>query len=281
MTDVKFVGRRVAERRPSVRPRDALANAPNVPLYARVFQTLRDEILTGFYDSSGKLPAEFAIENRFLVSRITVRRAVDELQRAGLVMRSQGRPTEILPRPPALVVDVGREIESHKAEGIDMQPLVLTFTWLRPDASLAESLMLDGPDEKVLWVTRLRRRLGQPVSHTSAHMPERIGRLVSRDALNHHQLIDILRQQGQVAASADQILTAAPASHAIAELLDLPVGAPLFCLRRLTRDSDGRPMVLLNSSLRWDRFSYRMDMRQAASLAMPAPEAADELIYSL
>ncbi len=67
-----------------------------------------------------------------------------------------------------------------------------------------------------------------------------------------------------MAVSAEQIMSAAPATHAIAKLLDLAPGAPLFCLRRLTRDDSGRPMVLLNSSLRWDRFSYRLSLRQTA-----------------
>jgi GntR family transcriptional regulator len=224
---------------------EEIATTPGLPLYGRVFQKLRDEILSGRYDSGGALPTEFALENRFSISRITVRRAIEELERAGLVERNKGRAAQILPRPPALVVDVSQEIESHMAQGIDMQPRVLSFTWIKPDADLMETLEITEPEERVLWVTRLRRRHGQPVSHTSAHMPERIGRLVTQEALNRQQLIEILRQQGKVAVSAEQIMSAAPATHAIAKFLDLEPGAPLFCIRRLTRDDSGRPMVLL------------------------------------
>jgi GntR family transcriptional regulator len=155
------------------------------------------------------------------------------------------------------------------AQGIDMQPRVLSFTWIKPDANLMETLEITDPGERVLWVTRLRRRHGQPVSHTSAHMPERIGRLVTEEVLNQQQLIEILRQQGKVAISAEQIMSAAPATPTIARLLDLAPGAPLFCIRRLTRDEIGRPMVLLNSSLRWDRFSYRLSLRQTPAGATP------------
>jgi GntR family transcriptional regulator len=231
------------------------------PLYARVYQSLRDEILSDHYSVGGALPSEYVLEQRFLVSRITVRRALEELERAGLIERSQGRSATILPRPAPLVVDVGQEIATVLAEAADMRPRILSFRWIKPEADLAETLQV-ALDSRVLWVTRLRRRLGQPVSHTSVHMPEHIGREMSEEALDRLQLIDILRGQGHVADSADQLLSAAPAPPGIAKLLDLPPGAPIFSLRRLMRDAAGRPILLLHASMRWDRFSYRLSLRQ-------------------
>jgi GntR family transcriptional regulator len=236
------------------------------PLYARVFQSLRDEILSDRYDNTGMLPSEYALEQRFGVSRITIRRALEELERAGLIERGRGRNASILPRPAAIVVDVTQEIATHMAQGADMQPRVLSFRWIKPELDLAEALEVATTD-RVLWVTRLRRRLGQPVSHTSVHMPERIGREITEEALNRHQLIEILRGRGHVAVSAEQLLSAAPAPPGIAKLLDLPTGAPIFSMRRLMRDAEGRPILLLHSSLRWDRFSYRLSLRQTAPTA--------------
>jgi len=68
---------------------------------------------------------------------------------------------------------------------------------------------------------------------------------------------------GHVVASADQIMSAAPASPAMAQMLDLEPGDPIFCFRRLMRDADRRPMGLLYSSFRWDRFTYSMSLKQS------------------
>ena len=231
------------------------------PLYARVYQSLRDEILSDRYPAGGALPSEFALEKRFMVSRITVRRSLEELERAGLIERGQGRNASILPRPAPLVVDVGQEIASAIAEAADMRPQLLSFRWIKPEADLAETLEV-APDSRVLWVTRLRSRFGQPVTHSSVHMPEHVGRDISEEALDRLQLVDMLKSAGHLADNAEQLLSAAPAPPGIAKLLDLPSGAPIFSLRRLTRNSDGRPILLLHASMRWDRYSYRLSLRQ-------------------
>ena len=251
--------------------RTKLQQPSGPPLYARVYQSLRDEILSDRYSVGGALPSEYTLEQRFLVSRITVRRALEELERAGLIERSQGRSATVLPRPAPLVVDVGQAIESGLAEAADTRPRILSFRWIRPESDLAEALQVD-PVRRVLWVTRLRRRLGQPVSHTSVHMPEHIGCEMSEEALDQLNLIDILKSRGHVADSAEQLLSAAPAPPGIAKLLDLAPGAPIFSLRRLMRDADGRPILLLHASMRWDRFSYRLSLRQTK----PAEDAVAE-----
>jgi GntR family transcriptional regulator len=197
------------------------------PLYARVYQSVRDEILSDRYPVGGALPSEYMLEQRFQVSRITVRRALEELERAGLIERSQGRSATILPRPAPLVVDVGQAIASVLAEGADTQPRVLSFRWIRPEADLAQTLEV-APDSRVLWVTRLRRRMGQPVSHTSVHMPEHIGCELSEEVLDRQQLLDVLKSNGHVADSAEQLLSAAPAPPGIAKLLDLSGRAHLL-----------------------------------------------------
>jgi hypothetical protein len=82
------------------------------------------------------------------------------------------------------------------------------------------------------------------------------------------------------------LLSAAPAPPGIAKLLDLAPGAPIFSMRRLMRDAAGRPILLLHASMRWDRFSYRLALRQTrpmtdAAAAAPSGAAEDESIEEL
>lgn len=265
--------------------RKKLQQPSGPPLYARVYQSLRDEILSDRYPVGGALPSEYTLEQRFLVSRITVRRALEELERAGLIERSQGRSATILPRPSPPVVDVGQAMESVLAEAADMRPRILSFRWIKPEADLAQTLEV-APDSRVLWVTRLRRRMGQPVSHTSVHMPEHIGFEMSEEVLDRLPLLDVLRSGGHVADSAEQLLSAAPAPPGIAKLLDLLPGAPIFSMRRLMRDAARRPILLLHASMRWDRFSYPLSLRQTKPTGdraegPPTLAAEDERIEGL
>ena len=55
-----------------------------VPLYSQLRELLRQRILDGVYQSHQQLPSELELVARFTVSRITVRQALNDLQREGL-----------------------------------------------------------------------------------------------------------------------------------------------------------------------------------------------------
>jgi DNA-binding LacI/PurR family transcriptional regulator len=65
------------------------------PKHQQVFETLSREILSGRYQAGQKFPSEAALVNRFHASRITVGRAVHELQQRGLVERFAGSGTYV------------------------------------------------------------------------------------------------------------------------------------------------------------------------------------------
>jgi len=244
---------------------------PQLPLYQLVFQTLRDEIVSGRFDDFGQLPSELSLEARFGVSRITIRRACDELERAALIERSKGRSARLVQRLPPIVGDVRQELETHKAQLLDMAPKVLHLAWITPDPVLADTLDIALTD-KVLWVTRLRSRRKRPVSHTSVFIAHRYGVGISKEVLESTQLLDVWRAMGHPVKSADQIMSAAPAAEPVASHLGLRPGEPIFCIRRLFRDAQGRPMGLLYGSLRWDRFTYSMSLEEK-SFAPQRPDA--------
>mgnify|MGYP000175825728 CR=1 FL=1 len=64
-----------------------------VPLYQQVMDDLKGEIARGVYASGSRIPSEMELAKYYGVGRITVRRAVEELSRAGYLNRQQGRGT--------------------------------------------------------------------------------------------------------------------------------------------------------------------------------------------
>jgi GntR family transcriptional regulator len=231
------------------------------PLYHQVFTTLRDEIFAGRYDQAEVLPSEKKLEQRFRVSRITVRRSLEELSRAGLIERSKGRGTKVmLDRRPPIVVDVDDEITNMIATMSNLRTRIIKFAWITPSTDLADTLQLAN-GEKVLWITRLRKRKGKPVVHTTVHVPEHIGRKVSREDLKSTPIVDVLRRHDFRAASAEQVMSAAPCPPSLAKLLDLAPGAPIFRILRLLRDAQGQPLLFNEVAFRWDCFSYRLSLK--------------------
>ena len=65
------------------------------PLHHQIYLVLADGISTGRYGVGEMLPTEEQLTRMFSVSRITVRRAMESLNDAGLIERGAGRRTMV------------------------------------------------------------------------------------------------------------------------------------------------------------------------------------------
>ena len=68
------------------------------PLYRQVYDELQKEIENGTYSENGILPTERALCASFHVSRSTIRRALDDLQQDGYIVKAQGNGNYVKPR---------------------------------------------------------------------------------------------------------------------------------------------------------------------------------------
>jgi DNA-binding LacI/PurR family transcriptional regulator len=135
-------------------------NNGNQPLYQRILRQLEDDIRQGRLRPGDRLPAEAELERQWGVSRITVGRAVRELQNLGLVHRVQGSGTFVneaalpgAPTPPRsrLVAAIFPEIERNGVpeilagieEACGAAGLLATFHNSRNDLD-AEARLIEG-----------------------------------------------------------------------------------------------------------------------------------------
>ena len=79
---------------PSHRNEDRLkADDQEQPKYKLIFESLKEGIVSGEYKAGARLPSEGELARRFAVSRMTVVKAMRELQQLGLVVRRVGSGT--------------------------------------------------------------------------------------------------------------------------------------------------------------------------------------------
>ena len=82
-------------------------------------------------------------------------------------------------------------------------------------------------------------------------------------ALEEQPVLRLLESSGVRLGRASQVLSARLADVVVAPLLDVPVGGALLAVRRVVKDSNGRPVQFLLGQYRPDRYEYRMELSPA------------------
>lgn len=229
------------------------------PLYHQIYTILRDEIVNGGYANGDILPSELELTHAYGVSRVTAKRALNELAADGLVSRERGRGTVVRYEAPTAPVRSSVEglIENLLQMGLKTSVRLISFDYLPASDRVARALGCDAGEE-VQRAVRVRSLEGEPFSHLTTHVPAAIGRSYSRGDLASLPLLGLLERCGVIVSSARQTLTATLADARIAPLLDVQVGAPLLRISRTVYDQDGSAVEHITGLYRPDRYQYQM-----------------------
>ena len=90
----------------------------SVPKYVMVYESLKEEILSGKYDSKRRLPSEAQLVRRFKISRPTISRALRDLKNDGYLDRRPGSGTYLSPSARANAGLFGMIIPGHQTTEI-------------------------------------------------------------------------------------------------------------------------------------------------------------------
>lgn len=228
------------------------------PLYHQIYLILREQIAAGTFEGAARMPTEAQISADFSVSRITAKRALDELAAEGLVVRRRGRGTELVGQVAGAPVEanISGLIENLLAVGLETKVDILEFGYGPAPSSVAKSLRLAARGE-VQRAVRVRRHGGVPLSYSTSWVPAEIGRAFTATDLAHKPLLALLEQAGCLVGSADETLSAVLAGPTVARALEVRVGSPLLSVVRTVFDQRGRPVEHIAILYRPDRYQYR------------------------
>lgn len=231
------------------------------PLYHQIFLIIRDRIYDGTFAFESVVPGEYELCSIFGVSRITAKRALDELAVAKLVVRRKGRDTRVCLRvvSPPVHYSVDGFLENLLAMGLKTEVDFLGLEYLEASASVALALNCE-PGTTVQHVIRVRRLENAPFSYLMTWVPEDVGRTYSRKDVETKPLLMLLEHGGVVVSRAEQTITATVADAGVAQALDVEIGAPLLRISRVVYDQTDRPVEYIIALYRPDRYQFRMNL---------------------
>ncbi|GGI54778.1 GntR family transcriptional regulator [Oxalicibacterium solurbis] len=236
-----------------------LAPSSSLPLYIQIREALRAKILDGTYAAHERLPSEREMIDAFGVSRITVRQAMNDLQKEGLLFKVHGKGTFVAaPSVSQELMHLQGFGEAMRQQGHETHSDVFGLSTVKAGSLICSKLgIADGSD--VTEIRRVRYLNRDPVSIDYSWVRHEVGTKLNEKNLREKDLFSLLENAlRQPLHSADLEIEATSASADVAERLRVANGSPILCIERLTYASENNPLVFEYLYYPAERFRYKM-----------------------
>jgi GntR family transcriptional regulator len=225
------------------------------PAYSQIEDRLAEAISGGDLGPGARLPPERTLAERFGVSRMTLRQALDSLERRGLVVRVRGRRGGTFVAEPKIERDlttVAGLTHQLRRQGHQAGARVLSAREGPAGARTAEALGVDS-GALVYEVVRLRLSDGAPLALERSLFPA--GRF---PGLLEHSLegsmYELLEERyGEAPARTVERLEPVVAEAREAEILGVAAGSPLMLVERTAYGASGVALEYARDLFRGDR----------------------------
>lgn len=237
----------------------ALDRNGSIPLYEQLRLALLDKILLGDYPVGTYLPTEKELCEEYNLSRITARKALEELARTGLIERVQGKGTIISDNRP------GRSTSQVRGHKRDMEEQghrgggkILSYKLIPPNPNLLNLYQLPPESGQQFWHFRRLRFLDDtPTAIMNSFVRQEIGDKMLEQDLENASFYNLFQQiTGRQVVDSRALISATIASPEIAKALDTLVGAPLIWFRAVSFLEGGIPIEVVYSLFLAEKYNF-------------------------
>lgn len=223
---------------------------------------VRDGLMSMLEDlrPGGALPSERALSEQLGVSRMTLRRVLEDLAREGLLVRRHGRGTFAADPRTTQPLTMSSFSEHMLSVGLAPSSKTLSFTTQPAGARLGRRLDIS-PSDDIFRIVRLRLANGEPVAIESLHVPAALVGGLSGHDLEEESFYSLLeRRFGVIVTDAVQTIEATVTTVEESELLGVPLHSPAFLFEVTARDQAEAVVEFTRSVFRGDRYKLRADI---------------------
>jgi GntR family transcriptional regulator len=230
-----------------------------IPKYYQLANILREQIENGEFSEQDAIPSERQLEEKFNLSRPTIRQAIDLLERQGFVYRVHGRGTFVSPHKLQMgTQELTSFSEDMRSRGLEPGQRFLAFEKITPPKKAAIQLEITDPNQQVLRIKRLRFGDADPIGIQDSYLALPAGQTITKEEMETHGSIYAILQNkyGIFPTEAEETLEVTLATPEEAELLQIPIGSPLLLNVRTLWSQDRKAVEYVRILYRGDRYKY-------------------------
>lgn len=228
--------------------------------YEEIADDVRQDIMNGKYSVNQQLPLEKEMCEYYNVSRITIKKAVDQLVSEGLVVKRRGAGTFIkdLASDEAKELSMSRQFkgfsEDHKSESVSSK--IVKFEVINPDEEVADKLRITVEDF-VYHIIRVRYSDNIPFVIEYTYMPISLIPGIKNDVLEnsiYRYIEDSLKLKIK---SAHRTIRAISPNDIEQEYLEIDKGFPILEVEQIGFLDNGKAFEYSKSHHRGDKIEFR------------------------
>lgn len=229
------------------------------PRYLQIAEHLRELVAAGA--PGARLPSETELCERFGVSRMTARQAVQLLVTEGLLYRRRGQGTFVgAPPVPRLLGSPLSFTASMRARGATAASRTLEARLIEPDPEHVQALRL-GAGERVVLLERLRLADGVPMAVERAILAPDLTSVLDED-LDTTGLHATMEAMGRIPTQARARVSARLADGRERVLLELDPAGVLLCELRVITDQHDVPLEYTETRYAAARYAFEAVVRR-------------------
>jgi GntR family transcriptional regulator len=236
------------------------------PLYHQLKVKIKTEIEKGLWQLGSCIPSEKELCDTYKISRPTVRQALQELVREGLLNRKKGKGTFVVqPEVEQLMEDVYGFTEIIMKQGLVPSSIILKQELIDQTPEIAGSLNL-AKSEKVVFIERIRMADSKPVILDRAYFGSNLfPALESMDVSG--SIYKIVRENfNYILGNARETIELATVDKSIANCLGLSIGTPIFFKKRITYTNNAIPLEYCEQYIRGDKCRFIIELHNNVQL---------------
>jgi GntR family transcriptional regulator len=230
-------------------------------LYFQLKNIIKSKILSNEFKAQERLPSEAELCAEYTVSRATVRQALLELEKEGLIYRDRGRGTFVTDGVGLKQLALKGTVENLIASGRGTRIKVLEYKEALPSSRLTKIFRLEGT-QNVFQLELVRRFRKGPFGYSFIYLPPRLGRIVPRNELTERtEIITFLeKKMNKRVHRASQTINVGLVDEVVAKNLLIKPKSPVLIIEREYYARDGSIMFASLNYFRPDLYKYRIEL---------------------
>ncbi len=241
---------------------DRIVRDSKLPYYYQLYVILRHKIRRGEWQPGDMIPPESELVERYGVSRVTARQALEALANEGLIERHRGKGTFVAyPTIEQALTRIISFTEDMRQRGAVPSTRVLSASLVPAPEDIAGKLGID-PGDELVRLERLRLADGEPMTVEESYLVHQFCPGLLELDYRSGSLRELLEVRYDLRwVRAKQVIRAINAPRALAAILSVKPNAALLFIERVSFNQQDIPGEYLRLYHRGDRYSLYNELR--------------------